>query len=163
MKRILLIVIAGLLSLAASAQDGRKIYNRYSDSKGVESVYVSPFMYKLFGKLPGIRIGETDVDLGKLIKSYNGLYILNTRNTETVSNIQQDVRKYTKSGKYELMIETKEDGDNVTTVYATPVGEFFDSLLFVTADEDDLTFVCLDARVSKAELRKLLKSIKKNP
>lgn len=160
MKRILLIVIAGLLSLAASAQDGRKIYNRYSDSKGVESVYVSPFMYKLFGKLPGIRIGENNIDLGKLIKYYNGLYILNTGDAEVVAKIQDDVRRCTKSGKYELMMEAKEDGDDVTTVYATPLGEYFDSLLLVTADDDDLTFVCLDARVSRAELKKLLKSMK---
>ena len=44
MKKIFIVAVAMLLTFTAFAQDGRSIYNKYSDAKGVSAVYVSPAM-----------------------------------------------------------------------------------------------------------------------
>ena len=49
MKKIILIFAALLLAFSAFAQDGRSIYNRYSDEEGVTAVYISPAMFRLLG------------------------------------------------------------------------------------------------------------------
>ena len=59
MKKIIAIAAAMLLTLTAFAQkDGQKIYNKYSDAKGVSAVYMSPSMFRLMGSLPEMTVGE---------------------------------------------------------------------------------------------------------
>ena len=67
-----------ILGISASAQDGKSIYKKYSDMDGVEAVYISPAMFRLIGRIPDINIGDDKVNLASVIKSMNGLYILNT-------------------------------------------------------------------------------------
>ena len=42
MKQFYIIVAMLLLSISAFAQDGRSLYNKYSDLADVEAVYISP-------------------------------------------------------------------------------------------------------------------------
>ena len=63
MKKFIVIAAAMLLTVSAFAQDGRSIYNKYSDGKGVTSVYVSPSMFKLMRRIPDIDLGDGDVNL----------------------------------------------------------------------------------------------------
>ena len=55
MKRFALIIAAAVLSLSAIAQDGKSIYNKYSNEEGVSAVYSSPPMFRLIGKIPEIK------------------------------------------------------------------------------------------------------------
>ena len=70
MKKIIVIAIALLAAAGAYAQEGRNIYNKYSDSQGVSAVYISPAMFKLIGKIPELNVevaeGE-NMDLAPLI------------------------------------------------------------------------------------------------
>ena len=50
MKQFYIIVAMLLLSISALAQDGRSLYNKYSDLADVEAVYISPAMFRLIGK-----------------------------------------------------------------------------------------------------------------
>ena len=47
MKKIALIAAFSLLVATAFAQDGKSIYNKYSDEKNVSAVYISPTMFRL--------------------------------------------------------------------------------------------------------------------
>ena len=69
MKRICAIAAAMLLTITAFAQDGKSIYNKYSDLKGVTAVYVSPAMFRLMGKIPDINLGDGDLNLSPIITS----------------------------------------------------------------------------------------------
>ena len=58
MKKLFIIAATLLLGVLAHAQDGKSIYNKFSDEEGVSAVYISPSMFKLIGKLPEIEIGD---------------------------------------------------------------------------------------------------------
>ena len=61
MKKIIAIAAAMLLTLTAFAQkDGQKIYNKYSDAKGVSAVYMSPSMFRQRALLVHIGISMLD-------------------------------------------------------------------------------------------------------
>ena len=74
MKKILLILAALFAALAASAQDARSLYTRYSDLPGVQAVYISPAMFRMIGKLP---MQDMDLDVKEAVKSLSGFYLLN--------------------------------------------------------------------------------------
>ena len=56
MKKIALIAAFSLLVATAFAQDGKSIYNKYSDEKNVSAVYISPTMFRLMGSIPEIEM-----------------------------------------------------------------------------------------------------------
>ena len=59
MKRIAAFAAAlFLLTTGAWAQDGKGIYNKYSDNEDVSAVYISSSMFKLMGnKVPNMDLG----------------------------------------------------------------------------------------------------------
>ena len=79
MKKIVsLIVVFVALCVSASAQTSRGIYQKFSQGKGVEAVYVSPATFRLMSGLnmdlddmAGLRLGDSTADL-------TGLYMLDT-------------------------------------------------------------------------------------
>lgn len=70
-----------LAAISSFAQDGRSIYQKYSDSENISAVYVSPAMFKLIGRLPDIEMNEGEVNFFPIIKSLTGLYIISSSNS----------------------------------------------------------------------------------
>ena len=91
MKKIILTVILAVLSVSAFAQTGKSLYEKYSDLEGVEAVYISSAMFKLIGKLP-VDMGTDSVDIGRLVRSLKGMYILNIPNSGDVIRPGNSVR-----------------------------------------------------------------------
>ena len=60
MKRIIATALMLLMTVGAFAQEGKRLYNKYSDQDGVSAVYISPAMFKLIGQLPDINIESAD-------------------------------------------------------------------------------------------------------
>ena len=71
MKRIIILFAALLLSFSAFAQNGKSIYQKYSDAENVSAVYVSPAMFRLIGRIPDMDMGD-----GKLVKKKVKEYII---------------------------------------------------------------------------------------
>jgi len=72
MKKISLIIIALMASIAMQAQDYKSLYQKYSDDERVTAVYISPAMFKLIGKLPEVKIEDNGVEFGPMLKSMTG-------------------------------------------------------------------------------------------
>lgn len=155
MKRLILIAIMLMAAFNSFAIDGKTIYNRYSDADNVSAVYISPVMFKLVGKLPKMEVGDSDVDLSSVIKSLKGMYIIDSRNISINDDLHGDVERLVKSGRYELMMEVKEDGE---TVHMYTVGDelFVDGFVMTVNEKDNCTFICLDCRMNRKEFEKMI-------
>ncbi len=154
MKKIITIIAAMLLAVSAFAQEGRAIYNKYSDMKGVEAVYISPIMFKLVGNLPEIKVNNGEMDIAPIIKSLSGFYLLNV-NSKQAPNLKSEVKKAIQSGKYELMMEAKDNGDNVS-IYTVSKGDVITSFIMLADETDgDTTFICLDGTINQEDFSKL--------
>lgn len=155
MKKIIAIAAFMLAFISSYAQDGKSIYNKYSDETGVSAVYISPAMFRLIGRIPDIDAGDESINLTPVIRGLSGLYILDCENPAVGAKIAKDVRKFISSGTYELLMEAKEDGEKVT-MYTAGDDKTVSSFVLLADEGQELTFICLDGRLDRSALEKLL-------
>ena len=160
MRRIIILAILLLSATIASAQEGKNIYNRYSGDKGVSAVYISPSMFKIIGKLPDLEMETADgnsMNLAPLISSFQGFYMLDISNSTTASAINKDVASMISKGRYELMMEVKDEG-NTLQIYTSGNEKIIESFVFTASDGDSIQFICIDGEMSRSDIEKLIVS-----
>ena len=163
MKRIIISAILLLSAAIASAQEGKNIYNRYSGGKGVSAVYISPSMFKIIGKLPDLEMETADgnsMNLAPLISSFQGFYMLDISNPATVSAINQDVASMISKGRYELMMEVKDEG-NTIQIYTSGNEKIIESFVFIASDKDSVQFICIDGEMNRSDIDNFIASLHK--
>lgn len=161
MKKIITIFAAVLVTVCASAQEGRAIYNKYSDKPGVEAVYISPAMFKLIGNLPEIKVSDSELDIVPIVKSLSGFYLLDV-GTQVAPTLSTDVKKALQNGKYELMMEAKDGGDKVS-IFVVDKGDVITSFVLLDQEKDgSTTFICLDGAISRKDFNALVSSAMKD-
>ena len=155
MKKLYILVAMLILSVTAYAQDGRSIYNKYSDNANVEAVYISPAMFRLIGKIPDMEVEDGSVNLGPIIKSLSGLYILSIKEDRIAEELADDVNRFIRKGQYELLMEAKDNGE-VMRMYT--VGDDFvvNSFVMLARQGDEVDFICLDGTMPRDQLEALI-------
>ena len=155
MRRFFILAALLLVTISSFAQDGRSIYQKYSDSEDISAVYVSPAMFKMIGKLPDIELNNGEVNFCSIIKSLTGLYIISSSNAGINSQLYSDVDKFIKSGKYELLMEAKDSGQ-IVKMYTVGNGVTVNSFVMIAKDGSETTFICIDGNMNRSDLEKLL-------
>ena len=155
MKRIILLAVLLLSALAASAQSGKSIYQKYSDAEGVSAVYISPAMFRLIGKIPDLEVGENHVNLAPLIRSLSGLYIISSENGRVNEKLSSEVSRFISNGRYELLMEAKDAGE-VVRMYTVGTEKIVNSFVMVAAEGPETTFICLAGQIVRQELEGVL-------
>jgi len=161
MKQLYILVAMLLVSVSAAAQDGRSLYNKYSDNANVEAVYISPAMFRLIGKIPDMEVEDGSVNLGPIVKSLSGLYILSIKEDRIAEELADDVNRFIKKGQYELLMEAKDNGE-VMRMYT--VGDDFvvNSFVMLARQGDEVDFICLDGTMPRDQLEALIADATKN-
>jgi hypothetical protein len=155
MKRIYALLVMLAVSVAAFAQNGRSLYNKYSDYDNVEAVYISPAMFRLMGKIPDMELQEENVNLGPIIKSLTGLYILSTTREDIAADLAADVNHFIQRGSYELLMEAKDNGE-VMRLYTVGDEQIVNSLVMLARDAAETSFICLDGTMPRDQLEAVI-------
>ena len=151
MKKISLIIIALMASIAMQAQDYKSLYQKYSDDERVTAVYIPPAMFKLIGKLPEVKIEDNGVDFGPMIKSMTGFYLLQTEDKDLADKIFKDVSKVVNGHKFETLMEVKDKGERVN-VFSLGDKNFLKSLLFTAFQGNETTFISIDGLIKRDDV-----------
>lgn len=158
MKRILVAALLLISATLASAQEGKNLYNKYSSEKGVSAVYISPAMLKLIGQLPDLKIqtqGDKSLDIGSLISSFHGFYMLEIIEPSAMTTLRKDVASMIGTGRYELLMEMKEEGETLN-IYTAGDEKVIDSFVFMATDTDGMQFICIDGAMNRSDVEKLI-------
>ena len=158
MKHIIILAIMLLSFTAASAQEGKNIYNKYSGGKNVSAVYISPSMFKLIGQLPDLEIETADgssMNIAPLISSFQGFYMLDVSDPAVISSINNDVAAMISKGKYELLMEMKDEGDHLQ-IYTCGNEKIIESFVFIASDDASVQFICIDGMMDRKDLENIL-------
>ena len=155
MKKFYILVAMLLLSVSAFAQDGRSLYNKYSDYDNVEAVYISPAMFRMIGKIPDIQMEGENVNLAPIIKSLSGLYILTISDPGLAADLHVDVNRFIKKGDYELLMEAKDNGE-VTRMYTVGNDAVVNSFVLLSRDGQETSFICIDGTIPRDQLEDLI-------
>ena len=155
MKKLIMIALAALIGASALAQDGKTIYNRYSEGEGVSAVYISPSMFKLMKRIPDLELEGENVNLGPIIKSLTGMYVINSENPAINDDIKRDVDRFIRRGDYEILLEAKEDGE-VTRLYTMGSETTVTGFVMLTYEPAECSFICINGEIPRAALEELI-------
>lgn len=155
MKKFYILVLMLLASVSALAQNGRALYNKYSDLPDVEAVYISPAMFRLIGKIPDVELQEGSVNFGPIIKTLSGLYILNIPKSDAAAQLADEVNHFVTKGHYELLMEAKDNGE-VMRMYTVGDEKIVNSLVMLSRDGSETSFICLDGTMPREQLESLI-------
>ena len=155
MKKFYILVLMLLASVSALAQNGRALYNKYSDLPDVEAVYISPAMFRLIGKIPDVELQDGSVNFGPIIKSLSGLYILNIPKSDAAAQLADEVNHFVTKGHYELLMEAKDNGE-VMRMYTVGDDKVVNSLVMLSRDGSETSFICLDGTMPREQLEAII-------
>ena len=155
MKKFYILVLMLLASVSALAQNGRALYNKYSDLPDVEAVYISPAMFRLISKIPDVEMQEGSVNFGPIIKTLSGLYILNIPKSDAAAQLADEVNHFVTKGHYELLMEAKDNGE-VMRMYTVGDEKIVNSLVMLSRDGSETSFICLDGTMPREQLESLI-------
>ena len=155
MKKIFAIAAAMMVTVSAFAQDGKSIYKKYSDAENVSAVYISPAMFRMMGKIPEMEVGDSEMNLTPVIKSLTGLYLISSENGSINAKLKADAEAFVKSGKYDILMEVKDNGETVH-IYTITKGDIVSSFVMLAYDKDECTFICLDGQMAREQLEGLI-------
>lgn len=144
-----------LLTIAASAQDGKSMYAKYSDESDVSAVYISPSMFRLIGKLPDMNVSGSDVNVSGIVSGLKGMYVLDSRNKKVNQSLKDDAQRFINKGSYELLMEAKDNGETVR-VYTVGTEKIVNSFVLLAVEPDEVSFICLDGQMPREALEKIL-------
>ena len=142
-------------AIASQAQDWSDIYNRYSGKDGVSSVYISPAMFKLMQKLPEVQVEDGEVDLTGIIRTFNGMYILDIEDGETAAKLSGEIREKFDGKKYELLMEAQ-DGPEEMKIFIASKGDIVTDLIMFTAEKTSASLIAITGEMPYSELQKLI-------
>lgn len=163
MKKIIITLAAALMTISAVAQDYKSLYQKYSDDDRITAVYISPAMFKMIGKVPEVRIEDSDVDFGPMIKSMTGFYLLRTEDSSLAEKISKDVNKVVGGQKFETLMEVKDGGQKVN-ILSLGNDEFLKSLLLTVFNKEDgeTVFIGIDGLMKRSDVEEAVAGVSKN-
>ena len=152
-----------LLTVGAFAQEGKRLYNKYSDQEGVSAVYISPAMFKLIGQLPDLDVETSDgekINVAPLVRSFDGFYLLSVSDKSKAAELKQEAQSMIKSGRFEMLMEAKDSGSTVR-IYTVGDDKTISSLVLLAQEGDSVQFICLEGSINRKDFETLMaKSIK---
>lgn len=160
MKRIVILAALLLTTIASFAQNGKSIYQKYSEAEGVSAVYISPAMFRLIGKIPDLNVEGESVNLAPIIQSLSGMYLIDSDNPKINASIKADADKLVKSGNYELLMEVKDSGETVR-IYTVGSKSVVEGFVMITMSGNDTTFISLDGKMDRDEFNNLFAKVMK--
>ena len=112
-------------------------------------------MFRLIGKIPDLKAGDSDVDLSPIIRKLAGLYIISSENPAINASLESDVKRFIASGHYELLMEANDSGQ-IMRMYSVGSEKTVNSFVMFDIDGSETTFICLDGQMDRDELEKVL-------
>lgn len=162
MKKTITIALMLFFAVGAYAQEGKRLYNRYSDAEGVSAVYISPAMFRLMGQLPDINVETADgqnMDLAPLVRSFSGFYMLDvSKDSAASAGLYKEVTDMVNKGDYELLMEVKDSGSTIR-MYTSGDEKIVSSFVCIISEEDETMFFSLEGSMNRSDLEKFVSSM----
>ena len=155
MKSIIILATVMMTAVTAYAQSGKDIYNRYSGKEGVSAVYISPAMFSLMKKLPDIQVEAGDVNLGPVIRTFDGMYILDVSDRALACTLETEMSDMVSQGRFELLMEAVDETDRMH-IYIVRKGDIVTDFLMLTHEEESTSVISISGNMPMAELQKIL-------
>ena len=151
MKKFALLALTAMMAVSMSAQSGKQLYKKYFDNEGMETVHISGFLLRTAGRAATVDLDGKD--FSKFARSLKWLYIITAQTPDTRAALGADIRKIIRKGDLESLMESSSDGQKMM-MYINGNDEDVTELAIVTLDEETVTLVSLEGRMSRSEIER---------
>ncbi|MDE5969746.1 MAG: DUF4252 domain-containing protein [Muribaculaceae bacterium] len=149
MKRLYILSILFILAVVSVNAQVSKIFEQYSDSKGVTSVYISSTMLRM---IPDLKTG--DVELKGMTDKLNFIRVLSTEKSDVASKIANELNSQIKKDSYEILISAN-DGDEKANIYMKTDSKGINEYLIVAREPNQLSIVLINGSITPADVQKM--------
>lgn len=130
---ILTLMFAPCLITSADAQEA--LFNKYENSKGVTTVFISKSMLKLVSS-----IEKSNVDLSKISNRLDYVRILSCERPSVIPEIKKDALDYFNKNKFEVAMQVNEDGER-TTIYMKEHSRDKREFVLLAVEKDEISII----------------------
>ncbi|MDE5857220.1 MAG: DUF4252 domain-containing protein, partial [Muribaculaceae bacterium] len=103
MKRLYILSILFILAVVSVNAQVSKVFEQYSDTKGVTLVYISSTMLKM---IPDVKTG--DVEFKGMTDKLNFIRVLSTGKADLATKISSELNDQIKKDSYEILISAND-------------------------------------------------------
>ena len=145
MKRLFITLVATLLvAIALPAQEN--VFDKYADSEGVSTVYISK---KMFSMMKDMK--SEDLNLGTLSGKISNMQILTCEDKDTAARLRKDIAYINPENGYEELLRVREEGERVT-IYAKE-GKKENEYILTVDEPDEIVLIQLNGQLTLEELQ----------
>ena len=145
MKRLFITLVATLLvAIALPAQEN--VFDKYADSEGVSTVYISK---KMFSMMKDMK--SEDLNLGTLSGKISNMQILTCEDKDTAARLRKDIAYINPENGYEELLRVREEGKRVT-IYAKE-GKKGNEYILIVDEPDEIVLIQLNGQLTLEELQ----------
>lgn len=83
------------------------------------------------------------------------MYLIDSENPKINEALAADAQKMISKGRYELLMEAKDDGERVR-IYIVPDGESITSFVMTATEPGECVFISIEGKMLRKDLEKLL-------
>ena len=150
----LALTLISSLGLQAQTDAISRYFNQYVENEAFTSVYVSPKMFQILGKLDLEGLNEPEAAaVMEVVKDLKGLRVLTT---------EQNPMKYYKEAKdkiptnnYDVLLRVRDEDQNVHIYTKDDGTDSINELLILVGGTDEFVLVSFDGKIDLAKISKL--------
>ena len=149
MKRFYILTILFALAVISTSAQVSKLVERYSDSKGVTSVYISKTM---IGMMPDLS--TNGLEFKGMADKLNSIRVLTTENASIADKMGKELDSEIKKDTYELLLSANDNGEKAV-IYLKPDAYGVNNYLIVAQESSELSIVLISGTLTPADIRKM--------
>lgn len=149
MKRIYYLSILFVMAVISASAQVNTVFDRFSDSKEVTSVYISKVMLRMIPNVDanGLNIGDISTKL-------DCIRVLSTSNPKMIATISSDFQNEIKKEKYEILLQANDDGEKVV-IYMKTGKDAINEYLIAAEELNELNFVLIVGSITPADVMQM--------
>lgn len=149
MKRFYILAILFAIAIVAANAQVSKLFERYSDTEGVTSVYISKAMLRM---MPDIR--TNGLEFNDMTEKLNSIRVLTTENTDLANKMGKELDSEIKKDSYELLLSANDDGAKAN-IYLKTESTGISHYLIIARESSELSIVLISGTITPADIHKM--------
>lgn len=150
MKRIYIFALLLTIAMLGASAQLKDFFNRYDDTDGVTSVYISKSLLRMMPDIDNDLIEIKGV-AGKL----DNLYILTTKKKSMIEKLKSDATAAMRNKGYEELLRVNENKEK-TLIYTKNGANGVNEYLILNHKSDEFNAILIVGRITPADIRKII-------
>lgn len=151
MKKIYILTLLLAIAIIGASAQVTEFFDRYSDTEGVTSVYVSKTLLRM---MPDVK--TEGIEIKGLADKLDGIRILTTEDKAMADKLKNDATKNLRLKGYEELLRVNE-GDEKTMIYMKADKRNINEYLIINQEPDEFNAILITGSISPSDIQGMIR------